>query len=87
MSSLGVVGVAGDLFKDLLYEVKELLGVDVVLEGNALVILEDLRVDITGLFIFSTLAVTDHFEMLACLFILLDFDSLRFSLFNLSIWH
>lgn len=87
MSSLGVVGIAGDLFKDLLYEVKELLGVDVVLEGNALVILEDFRVDITRLLIFSTLAVTDHFEMLACLFILLDLDPLRFSLFNLSIWH
>jgi hypothetical protein len=76
MSSLRVVRVARYLFKYLLDKVKEILRVNIVLKGNALVVLENFRVNVAWLFVFSAFTVAYDFKILAGLFVLLNVDAL-----------
>ena len=76
MGSLRAVRVARYLFKYRLDEVKEILRVNIVLKGNALVVLENFRVNVAWLLVFSAFTVAYDFEMLAGLFVLLNVDAL-----------
>ena len=76
MGSLRVVRVARYLFKDRLDEVKEILRVNIVFKGNALIVLKNFRVNVAWFLVFSAFTVTYDFEMLTGLFILLNVDAL-----------
>jgi hypothetical protein len=76
MGSLRVVRVARYLFKDRLDEVKEILRVNIVFKGNALIVLKNFRVNVAWFLVFSAFTVAYDFEMLTGLFVLLNVDAL-----------